>query len=266
VRTRTLFVLLLLLGAIGASLLLADERRELAATLEEREGTIADLRAGIEERDAALQRMGRELDEQKDTLRTLEADIQDRDGTIAELEEKLAYSKKGEYFIVGYSRQLDMGVATPLEVEIDHGSGRVLLDTVGIAVDKNAKTSMRTAYRVAERITGADLSEKDVVFTVINPFDFEAEMEGPSAGAAMCLLLISILEDRPIRDGYLITGRILWNGTIGHVGLIPQKFEAAQEANATVLMVPVGDAIPAEGLSVIEVATMEEVMEIALDS
>lgn len=242
-------ILFIILAFIGISYYLETQERD--EDLTGRENIIEETTRLAETQDG-------EVDE-------IEAIITVKDEAISSLSEEHSYSKKGTFYIVGYSKELERGVVMPMEVEINHGQGRVLLDTAGIAVDKDTLLSMRIAKTVAQRVTGAELTAKDVIFTFKNTFPMAVEMEGPSAGAAMTVLLISVLENRSIKEGYLITGVINYNGTIGRVAFITNKIQGAKEFNATALVVPRGLGVRVEGLEVIEAGTIQEAAEVILE-
>ena len=66
---------------------------------------------------------------------------------------------------------------------------------------------------------------------------------GPSAGAAITIATISVLEQTPIKDNIMITGTIQKDGTIGPVSSIYEKAVAAKENGATLFLVPKNSSI-----------------------
>jgi ATP-dependent Lon protease len=62
--------------------------------------------------------------------------------------------------------------------------------------------------------------------------------DGPSAGAAICLALISLLTGRPVRRTVAITGELSLTGQILPVGGIREKFLAAARAGVTKMLIP----------------------------
>ena len=70
-------------------------------------------------------------------------------------------------------------------------------------------------------------------------------MDGPSAGAAMTLLLAAELGaggNTELKQDVLITGTINPDGTIGPVGGVPEKALAAGQHGAKLFLVPSGQA------------------------
>ncbi len=132
------------------------------------------------------------------------------------------------------------GVVMGADVELRDGEGRVLVDTVPrIGID--IQTSVRTAVMVAEEATGVSLSGTDVILTITS--DQESDVvDGPSAGGAITVALISALNNETLVDGSLMTGTINSDGSIGPVGGIPEKALAAAEKGCERFYVPRGQS------------------------
>jgi predicted S18 family serine protease len=127
------------------------------------------------------------------------------------------------------------GVIT-ITVQVRYGEGRVLVEThppLGLTFQETATT----AVAAAQKFTGSNLSEKDVVFTVRSAVEPQ-QVEGPSAGALMGILLVSVLEPAHLNQNVTITGSITQNGYIGGVGGIVEKAEAAKADGKTLFLIP----------------------------
>ncbi|MBC8498603.1 hypothetical protein ISS40_02115 [Candidatus Bathyarchaeota archaeon] len=71
--------------------------------------------------------------------------------------------------------------------------------------------------------------------------DQETEVvDGPSAGAAITVALISAITDATLNEETYMTGTISSDGSIGPVGGIPEKALAAAKSGATHFYVPQG--------------------------
>ena len=57
--------------------------------------------------------------------------------------------------------------------------------------------------------------------------DLKGGMDGPSAGAVMCLGIMTALDGREFPDDFAMMGTILPDGTVGLVGGVPEKLKAA---------------------------------------
>ena len=132
------------------------------------------------------------------------------------------------------------GIATTLKVEAMPGEGRILTNINQILFWVDTQYSIQTAKAVAGNLTNADLSKTDLIYSI----ETEAGViEGPSAGAALTLATIAVLENKSITTSVAITGTINPDGTIGPVGGILAKAKASRDAGATLFLVPKGQGI-----------------------
>ncbi len=127
------------------------------------------------------------------------------------------------------------GVSTTLTVGVMPGTGRTLVDIDTLLFWVDTQNSIRTAKNVASNVTGVSLDNYDLVFDV----DTNASLiGGPSAGAALTVATVSVIENRPLRDDVMITGAVNHDGTIGPVGGIIEKASAAKQAGYDLFLVP----------------------------
>lgn len=146
------------------------------------------------------------------------------------------------------------GTVMNITADIRDGDGLVLVNT-SIPTGVDFQTSAKTAVSVVQRHTNADLSEKDVIFSISakNNEDLQA-VDGPSAGMAMAVLLVAEILDKEIPDTILITGTVRQDGSMGQVGGIFEKAEAAAKNGAEIFIVP-------EGLGTVYVQECQESRE-----
>jgi len=130
------------------------------------------------------------------------------------------------------------GVATILKVGIKPGSGRVLVDINNILFWLDTQQSIQIAKKVAQEMTKVDLSKFDLIYSLENIN--ASVVEGPSAGAALTIATIAAIEGKELNSKVMITGTINYDGTIGAVGGIIPKAQAAKEVGATTFLVPLG--------------------------
>jgi len=129
------------------------------------------------------------------------------------------------------------GVVTPLIVEAKPGRGRVLVDVNQLLFWVDTQHSIQVAKKVAEDVTGEDLSNIDLIYVIKTNASL---IEGPSAGAAITIATIAALENKTINKSVMITGTINPDGTIGPVGGIIPKAKAAKDVGAKLFLVPKG--------------------------
>lgn len=131
------------------------------------------------------------------------------------------------------------GVVGEVTVEIVPGDGKVLVNTNPF-LEPDTQYSAVIAVEVAKKLTGQELKDKNVIIT----FDINGTvLGGPSAGAAMTVATVAAIEDKPIKQGVAITGTINEDGTIGRVGGILEKGEAAADNGYKTLLIPQGQTV-----------------------
>jgi len=141
----------------------------------------------------------------------------------------------------------------------DKGTGQVRFnDTAG----SMAKDSVFNAASVIRKITDKDIKDYDIHVNVIGG----GNIDGPSAGAAITVCIISALLNKPIRQDVAITGEISLRGNVKPVGGIFEKVYGARRKGIKLVVVPKDNLkeVPS-GLKDIEVKaveTIEELMEI----
>jgi uncharacterized protein len=135
---------------------------------------------------------------------------------------------------------------------VSPGEGRILVDTHPL-IGFDFQYAERIAVKVASAITGIELDSDgiglkgaDVLFVVSVPTGGSVEVQaidGPSAGAATTLATIAAIENRTVRGDVVITGTIREDGSIGPVGGIFEKAQAANDAGARLFLVPSGQSV-----------------------
>lgn len=128
-----------------------------------------------------------------------------------------------------------------------------------------AKDSVFNAVSVIRKITNMDINDYDIHVNVIGG----GKIDGPSAGAAITVCIISALTDRPIRQDIAITGEISLRGNVKPVGGIFEKIYGARRKGIKLVAIPKDNEkeVPL-GLEDIEVKSInhiEELMEIVFE-
>lgn len=119
-------------------------------------------------------------------------------------------------------------------VETRPGAGEVFI-SVTPAAGFYTQQSEKVAAEVAFRITGK--RDCDVFLRIYTTVQ-TTQVDGPSAGAAITLLVLSSLEQSELRNDFTITGTIEEDGSIGPVGGIPLKAEASAKLGKKLFLVP----------------------------
>ncbi len=135
------------------------------------------------------------------------------------------------------------GTVMKISVDIREGSGEILVNTA-IPTGVDFQSSAKTAVTVAQQITGINLAKKDVIFSISAEKNQDLQaVDGGSAGGAMTVLLASEIAGKPINSKVLMTGTIEEDGTVGKIGGVAEKADAAGKYGAKIFLVPQGQAI-----------------------
>ncbi|HLC47665.1 MAG TPA: S16 family serine protease [Candidatus Norongarragalinales archaeon] len=130
------------------------------------------------------------------------------------------------------------GVVSYANVEIRSGKGRVLINTNPF-VEPDTQYSAETAVKIAQKLLGVDLSDRDIILT------FEANTSlvgGPSAGGAITIATLAAIQNIKPNPDVIMTGTIEEDGTIGQVGGVLEKAQAAAKNGAKIFLVPSGSS------------------------
>ena len=140
------------------------------------------------------------------------------------------------------------GAVADLYLEIKEGSGRVFLDTFPLT-KVDTQISTRFAKDIACSYLNKDCSGYDFIYTIMADSPIIA---GPSAGGAITLLTLSLLDDFKLDEKTGITGTINSGGLIGPVGGIKEKINAAKNIGLKKVLIPEGERFVKEENNVVE--------------
>ncbi len=164
------------------------------------------------------------------------------------------------------------GSLLPIEAVSMAGSGRMILTgQVGEILRESVQTATSFIRTSAQRF-GLQADVFDQVDLHLHFPSAATPKDGPSAGIAIAVALISLLTDRPSRHDLAMTGEISLLGTVLPVGGIREKFLAAARAGIPEVVVPGRNAqeilrLPLEirqSLEVHLIGHVEEAIELAL--
>ena len=143
----------------------------------------------------------------------------------------------------------------------EKGKGRLRFNETAGTMTKD---SVFNAASVVRLVTGLDLSDFDAHVNVIGG----GRIDGPSAGVAITLALISCIQNQPIRQNIAVTGEISIQGKIKAVGGVFEKVYGAKQAGVQRVFIPqenVKDVPPdLMGIEVIPVSSIQELIPYVL--
>ncbi len=128
------------------------------------------------------------------------------------------------------------GVLLYARVIAANGTGHVFVDTSPYT-QVDLQGSARLAAMVASDVLGIDQRAYDFYYII----DISSPIiGGPSAGGALTVATIAAVNNWTLKPGIVMTGMINPDDSIGPVGGIPYKLEAAAAKNYTLFLVPEG--------------------------
>lgn len=202
----------------------------------------------------------------------LDADKDNIKITVEDVKQILSINRLSPYEEISTDEKFEIGhiyglgvsgyIGSTLEIEAavfeakEKGHGKVRFnDTAG----SMAKDSVFNAASVIRKITDKDMSDYDIHVNIIGG----GRIDGPSAGVAITICIISALLNKPIRQDIAITGEISLRGKVKPVGGIFEKIYGARRKGIKLVIVPKDNLkdVP-EGLNDIEVKAVDNIDEL----
>ncbi|HEY3246811.1 MAG TPA: Lon family ATP-dependent protease [bacterium] len=122
-----------------------------------------------------------------------------------------------------------------------------------------AKDSVFNAASVIRKTAGIDAANYDVHVNVIGG----GQIDGPSAGLAVVLAMLSAIQRRPLRQDVAVTGEVSIQGKIKQVGGIAEKIYGAKQAGMRKVVIPEENRhdVPSDvkGIDVVFATSIEDV-------
>lgn len=162
------------------------------------------------------------------------------------------------------------GTVTSITVEARAGSGKVFVD-ISPYFSIETQQSSRNAEIAAASAANANRSLYDVFIQIAAPAQV---VDGPSGGSALATLMYSEFTHQTPRPDLSMTGTINPDGSIGRIGGLMQKAQAASQAGVKVLLIPDGQATEGDvdltaygpqvlGMQIVEVRNLQDALAIA---
>lgn len=194
--------------------------------------------------------------------------------TVEDLKKVISIGRFKSFDIVPSKSEYEVGhiyglgvsgyIGSTIEIESvafrarEKGKGIVRFnDTAG----SMAKDSVFNAASVIRKITNKDISDYDIHVNIIGG----GRIDGPSAGAAITVCIISSLLNKPLRQDIAITGEISLRGNIKPVGGIFEKTYGAKRNGIKTIVIPLENSkeIPTDinDINIKPVSNIEELMK-----
>lgn len=145
-----------------------------------------------------------------------------------------ANAKSGQMKLLTVGGVNETGGVADLLLEVKSGTGRIFIDSFPLT-KLDTQISTRFANEVACDFLDEDCSKYDFFYTIRAGATI---VGGPSAGAAMAVLTISVLDNLELDRKAIMTGTINSGGLIGPVAGIDSKVSAAVDKGFTKILIP----------------------------
>lgn len=161
--------------------------------------------------------------------------------------------------------QDEKGVVFPLEVEIvSGGTGALSMDISSVEYEPSFQEAVRDAAAAASAHTGIPTTDKDIIIRLAGDHRQDGSLvnvDGSSAGALIAGMIAAGLSDKEINPSVLVTGTISQDGTIGRIGSLEEKTDAAGTFGVETVLVPKSQEFESEQVLVIGISDISELME-----
>lgn len=121
-----------------------------------------------------------------------------------------------------------------------------------------ARDSLFNAASLLRQQLAANLKDYDLHINIVGG----GKVDGPSAGAALYLVVVSAITEVPISQDVAITGEISLRGKIKPVGAIWEKIQAARQAGLRKILLPAANLkdVPAgtKGLEIVPLESIDQ--------
>jgi uncharacterized protein len=124
-----------------------------------------------------------------------------------------------------------------LHIKIEEGTGK-MYSSINSSVGSSTQESERNAVDICEDLIDNIKGKYNYYFDIESN---ASSIDGPSAGAAMALLLVSMHSDKDLNGKVSITGTISSEGYVGDVGGIYEKAKKAGKIGIKLFMIPSGN-------------------------
>lgn len=136
------------------------------------------------------------------------------------------------------------GISADLYVELDDGYGRIFVETMPLTeidTQASARLAADVSCDIVSNIDGVpDCRNSDFFYVLRSDYTM---VGGPSAGAAMTIATMAELLNKTIASNVMITGTINPDGSVGAVGGLVEKVDAAYAAGADTVLIPSGQTM-----------------------
>ena len=202
-----------------------------------------------------------ELGRRAIVITSLESNVNKLSGEVTKKEQEIiSLTPITKSFFVAAVKGDGGGAIIPLDVKIlSKGTNLLSVNIKNVDLQSGAQESIRLAASIASKLSGESTAQKDIDVSFVNTFADLVSVDGPSAGGAITATIYAALKGTSLPSNVMMTGTIEPDGTIGKVGGVDKKAEAARSQGASKFLVPKGQKVTVSGIDIVEVATINDV-------
>jgi predicted S18 family serine protease len=138
-----------------------------------------------------------------------------------------------------------VGVPALLNLTITNGTGKVFLGSTPLTQTDTQAQAVLSA-QLACQLLNINCNDYNFYYYITSS---SVEVGGPSAGSAFTMAAMSILSGKPLNPNVAMTGTANPDGSVGIVGDVSQKSEAAANQHIKTFLYPSTDSISSSALS-----------------
>ena len=138
-----------------------------------------------------------------------------------------------------------VGVPALLNLTITNGTGKVFLGSTPLTQTDTQAQAVLSA-QLACQLLNINCNDYNFYYYITSS---SVEVGGPSAGSAFTMAAMSILSGEPLNPSVAMTGTANPDGSVGIVGDVSQKSEAAANQHIKTFLYPSTDSISSSALS-----------------
>lgn len=127
------------------------------------------------------------------------------------------------------------GVLAEIKVSAFPGNGKVLTEIDNVIFQTDTQSSIKTARDVAKHFIKNDINKYDLIYIINTDADL---IEGPSAGAAIAILTVAVIDGIELKKDVFITGSVDESGKILKSSHIRKKSKALKSIGNVTFLIP----------------------------
>lgn len=169
--------------------------------------------------------------------------------------------------IVGVYQDLSASVTKSVGLQVVHRQDKAPLDVVLLHLSGRTNRipddyQVLMTQSLSQGLTALGHDTRGLTITVF--FSAAYQHSGPSMTAMIVIAAATVLEEKKLKPGVVITGTVEPNGKIGHIGQLDEKLAGAKSSGYHALLYPATQepTRTIEGIKAIPIATLADALSL----